>query len=655
MRVPFVRLLGFAVLLVAFPLLVIIPTVRSADPSTNRFTWMPRSDAPIDRVEGIGARVGDALYVLSGFQDQTLTIARQVDIYHLNEDRWTANVSEMPGAGVTHINPAVEGTNIWIAGGFEGDHPGLPVADVWRYDTVENAWFPGPALPEVRSGGSLVLAGRRLHYIGGFAFRDWGDDPNNTRTTHWVLDLDQQAAGWQTLAPLPEPLGHLSAVELDGTIYTVGGQIRHDRNPEDLASVYAYDIATDTWEARASLPTPRSHTEPGTLVADGRILVVGGRDNTRVNGPYDLNLVTMYDPQSDVWLDLPELPFQRIAPIAVMQEGVLLVTHGGETWNIPERVTISGMLDNVWEDEHPDAPVALGAAGGAMIGQRMFVIGAEDTATLAFDLGQGTWEPIDTHPPRPLATRGSAVEAFAGSLYVFGGVDAAAQALQIYDPQAQSWREGAELPFAAEDAAAVAIGEFIYVVMDGQAARYAPETDRWEPLPAGPPTPVRSAAAGTDGKLFYLFGGETAGAATAMVQRYDPATGEWLSSSMPDAPLASLPAPQTAGGRVACSGGVFYLLGGQDAAGAALATSLAYDIAAADWRDVAAAPAARSGAAQAMIADRFYVAGGVGADSAASATITVYNAPTTSAAGETCATPAPAQPGEETYLPLLRR
>jgi N-acetylneuraminic acid mutarotase len=655
MRFPVFRFFLPAVFLIVFPLVVIIPMVSSADLAGGRFVWSPRSDAPIDRVEGIGALVGDQLYVMSGFKDPSLTIALQVDVYDVTEDRWTPEVSVMPGEGVTHINPAVDGTDIWIAGGFAGDHPGPAVAEVWRYDTALNAWFAGPALPEARSSGSLVLVERRLHYVGGFAFRDPSPDANATRATHWALDLDNQDAGWQELAPLPEPLGHLSAVVLGDEIYTVGGQLRHDWKPEDRAPVYAYDVAADEWRQRASLPTPRSHTEPGTLTYNGRIFVVGGRDNTRINGPYDLNVVSMYDPHTNVWLDLPQLPFYRLAPVAIMQAGELLVTHGGAAWNQPQRITISGLLDGVWEDEHPAAPVSPGPAGGAIIGRRLFVIGAASEATLAFDLGLGEWEPPATHPPRPIVAGGVAVEAFAGRLYLFGGAGEAAEALQIYDPTEQAWSSGAPLPFAAEDATAVAIGAFIYLVADGQAAQYEPAADRWETLPEGPPVAVRAAAGGTDGAMLYLFGGAVGDAAVAVVQRYDPATGTWSSSDTDATQLVPLPAPRTAAGRAFCSGDAFYLTGGRNTSGELLATTIAYDVRSAAWSEVAAAPTARAAAASALIADRFYVAGGITGEAGAGAQLAVYNAPAIAANDRICLAPEAGAPLNNIYLPVLKR
>ncbi len=63
--------------------------------------------------------------------------------------------------------------------------------------------------------------------------------------------------------------GHLASAVVAGRLYAIGGQIRHDTDPVDLAAVDVYDHERDAWTAVARLPAPRSHFEAATFVDRG--------------------------------------------------------------------------------------------------------------------------------------------------------------------------------------------------------------------------------------------------------------------------------------------------------------------------------------------------------------------------------------------------
>ena len=78
--------------------------------------------------------------------------------------------------------------------------PSGPVTDeVWKYDIAEDRWTAGPRLPEPGAGGGLAIAGRKLHYFGGYK-----SDRDTDAADHWSLPLDGGTA-WQREADLPDP------------------------------------------------------------------------------------------------------------------------------------------------------------------------------------------------------------------------------------------------------------------------------------------------------------------------------------------------------------------------------------------------------------------------------------------------------------------
>jgi N-acetylneuraminic acid mutarotase len=115
-----------------------------------------------------------------------------------------------------------------------------------------------------------------------------------------------------------------------GRLYAIGGQLRHDTTPVDLDVVHVYDAGRDTWAAVARLPSPRSHVEASTFVQHDRIVIVGGRNNTRWRPLNRAGLanVTAYDPATDTWTELPALPIGLQATCARVIDGRLIVTNG---------------------------------------------------------------------------------------------------------------------------------------------------------------------------------------------------------------------------------------------------------------------------------------------------------------------------------------
>lgn len=300
-------------------------------------TWNRAAASPIPRFEGLSAVVNGKLYTFAGFTEQrrddhVLVATNQVHVYDPGTDRWT-RCADMPVA-ITHLNPAVDGTAVWFAGGFEGNHPGPASNAVWKYDTATDQWNAGPPLPAARGGGGLVRVGRTLHYVGGY----FGALQEPSSPDHWALALDG-GRSWEKRAPLPVSRGHLGVVARGEKIYIVGGSLTHHPNTRDTARVDVYDARSDTWTAVSSLPFPRSHFEPGTFLFGDRIFIVGGRDDqSRTLSEMELADITAYDIATDTWREVGMLPYRIRAPVAQVVGDRLIVTGGSTFWAQEPRV-----------------------------------------------------------------------------------------------------------------------------------------------------------------------------------------------------------------------------------------------------------------------------------------------------------------------------
>jgi len=311
------------------------PPVQKPSASFSPWPWKRAAPSPFARVESPTAVVQNKLYLFGGFTED-LGSSNHVDVYDPATNTWTRK-GDMP-TQLTHLNPAMDGNTIWFAGGFKGKHPGPVTAEVWKYAVETDTWTAGPPLPERRAGGGLVVVKNKVHYFGGYQ-----SDRDTNSGDHFSLLLDG-GKEWQGEADLPDPRGHLSAVELDGKIYALGGDHGHDKTQIDVASCHRFDPATKQWSAIASLPDGRSHFESSTFIHQGKIVIVGGRCNSSKPPRNVVGDLLQYNPKTNAWETVGALPEKVLAPSAGIIEGRLVVTGGGmnnprpltaNTWIVP--------------------------------------------------------------------------------------------------------------------------------------------------------------------------------------------------------------------------------------------------------------------------------------------------------------------------------
>jgi N-acetylneuraminic acid mutarotase len=290
------------------------------EPLAEGLSWAQRAAAPTALYEAQGLAVGNTLYVFGGFFNARIQATPKSYAFHAPSKRWRA-LRPLPEA-VTHAGQAAYGDDIYLAGGFVGDHPGPPSNRVWIYNTKRNRWRPGPPLPKARGGGALVALGGKLHFFGG-AVRE-GHRYRYDSSDHWTLDVEAGGTTWRRAAPLPRARNHLAGVALGGKLYAIGGQRLGDEVDRNLRLVHEYDPAKDRWRRVADLPYPVGHIGASSFAHEGRLIVVGGS----TQGRRRVASVIAYDPARDRWRRLTPLPEGRSSPVAGAIGGRLYVTTG---------------------------------------------------------------------------------------------------------------------------------------------------------------------------------------------------------------------------------------------------------------------------------------------------------------------------------------
>lgn len=282
--------------------------------------------------------------------------------------------------------------------------------------------------------------------------------------------------------PLPEAISSFGATTLStdsgDEVYVFSGHI--GRIPGNSAGGLSPHFtrlklsdANPQWEELAMHVPSQS---PGLVAWKGAVYRVGGLSFKNKTGEEtdfnSLDIFAKYDPKTNTWKELAPLPQPRSSFDAAVVGDKLYVVGG---WNLQG----SSSMDAPW---HEDAFV--------------FDLTKED----------GKWETTATPP---FQTRALAAMGHEGKLVVLGGMkstNAITRDVHIYDPAANTWSKGPELPgtdgFAGFAISAFVVGGKLYF-NGSEGIIYSLNGDKWQPHQRllFPRSFHRLVAAGNDGLL----------------------------------------------------------------------------------------------------------------------------------------------------------
>jgi len=290
---------------------------------------------------------------------------------------------------------------------------------------------------------------------------------------------------WEQLpeAPIATRINH-SATWTGELIVVWGGE---DQDTLEItADGAAFDPATDRWHDIPEAPIEPRWAHEAVWTGE-ELLVWGG-----TAGPDHLAACygdgARYDPVTEVWETIPEIPGEARCDASVVWTGDELIVSGGHAGEGPPGP----------DDRHDDA--------------------------LAYDPDGDEWR---TLPGSPLGPRAGAIAGWvAGELVVYGGhtqadddgfaylADGA-----VYDPGKDTWRELPESPLPTLSGIHAAVVDDRLLILGGQdpapgadarstaTVGYDPDTDTWDTLADMPGAHDTLASAWTGDVLYVLGGG----------------------------------------------------------------------------------------------------------------------------------------------------
>lgn len=421
-------------------------------------------------------------------------------------------VDEIDCAGTHRLTAsgarAAEGLRARSGAWFVGDRPG----EGWLVEDLADgqslvywftfdqqgrqAWLVGPGQ---RDGDSIVV--EQLLQGGGTRFGA-GFDPAAVTLSPWgtlTLEFDSCAGGTVRYASNDPAFGN-GARSLQRLTRLAGAPCVDPRtaNPPSAA-----------WQERRQTPTP-PQSELAVTVDQGLIYALGGFGAPRA--------FRRYDPASDQWTVLPDLPGGRDHLAAFALDGAIYMNGGAALGSGEQSISGHRFLigSGRWEPV-PALSFSFGSHAAVLAGTAY--IGDASGRLQQFDPRGDRVRTIDAPDFTPRDH--SQVVAFQDEIWVIAGRSPETTAVRIYDPVSEQWRVGPSIRHPRGGFAAAA-NEDTLVLTGGEvlsSSVYTEPRSEWirageDAFASAPELPLSvhgTAGAIVDGRFYVISGATSAG------------------------------------------------------------------------------------------------------------------------------------------------
>ncbi len=286
--------------------------------------------------------------------------------------------ADMPKA-VGGVAFGMLGDAIIVAGGttWIDETQKLWLPDAFAHDAATDQWKPIPAMPRPAGYPCAVSFRDALYVFGGQTAKEV--NAAETMKLHKTGGTFQ----WEPFVPLPEKLANMQPALVDSTAFLVAGDAG-EGTPAPNNHVWKIDLAAGTpeWKRCAPLPGP-NRTGVATAACGGKVYAFGG----------DVVSACCYNPASDRWDPLPDLPFPVYWAWAVSWQDRYIILPGGfvskQNWGpatsglhmdangFVSDVLVSDTATGRYSFSNP-LPKGIIDYGIARVDKRIFLAGGED-------------------------------------------------------------------------------------------------------------------------------------------------------------------------------------------------------------------------------------------------------------------------------------
>ena len=291
------------------------------DPAAD--TWTSAGSMSVARGLGHRAtRLSDGRVLVTGDSDEAIA-----EIYDPSSGQWS-QAGVMTEARNFATSTLMGDGRVLVTGGVDATKAGQePLSTVEVFDPETGEWTETASLKneEFSHGavplqdGNVLVAGRELTQVYDFATNTWEDAgvPKRERSSGYPVTLlqdgrvlvtggsfqprrgiaaeapirnveiyDPSASEWTRVADMNDARANHTAVLLQtaDVLLVAGGELQ------------IYDPGADMWESAGNLTYPRDAYYTATVLPDGRVLIVGGRETTDAGRTAGISQVEIFDP-----------------------------------------------------------------------------------------------------------------------------------------------------------------------------------------------------------------------------------------------------------------------------------------------------------------------------------------------------------------------
>ncbi|XP_070278898.1 kelch-like protein 41 isoform X3 [Myotis yumanensis] len=251
-----------------------------------------------------------------------------------NECYLTALAEQIPR---NHSSVVTQQNQVYVVGGLyvDEENKDQPLQSYFfQLDTVASEWVGLPPLPSARCLFGLGEADDKIYVVA-------GKDLQTEASLDTVLCYDPVAAKWNEVKKLPIKVYGHNVVSHKGMIYCLGGKTDDKKCTN---RVFIYNPKKGDWKDMPPMKTPRSMF--GVAIHKGKIVVAGGVTEEGLSAS-----VEAFDLTTNKWEAMTEFPQERSSISLVSLAGSLYAISGFAMIQLESKEFAPTEVNDIWKYE----------------------------------------------------------------------------------------------------------------------------------------------------------------------------------------------------------------------------------------------------------------------------------------------------------------